>query len=423
MRTMDRFDLIVVGAGPAGLSAASVVSRLGGRVLVLDESPRAGGRLPGQAHPELTFSRRPKWTSGAVKAQELLENATAAGVRILCGVSVWGLSPGWIVGTTPAVPCRNGRKVSSGFQAKAVLIATGASQNPLVFKDWTLPGVITAGAAQTLINVHRVRPGSHAAVVGIDPLSISVAWLMAACGVDVKGIILPPDGYMPVSSSPRAVIKDLARAAGCLPSTGFKLAGRLLAQLSPFAANVFPCRGIRINGCRLMMRRKAECVGGDRRVEEIRVVALNASGEPVAGSEAIWQVDVVITSAGLHPLTELAQAAGCPLIYSAPLGGWVPLHSARMETPLPGLFIAGSITGVEGARVAEAQGRLAGFRIAQHLKLAEGHTISRELESAAGGVRQARASSFPFFPDVNLGRAQLAAAWDASAGSRYRSNE
>lgn len=415
---MDQFDLVVIGAGPAGLAGACVVSRLGGRVLVVDESPCAGGRLPGQTHPEFTFSRRPKWTAGAVKAQELLHNATAAGVRVLCGVSVWDLSPEWVVGTMPAVPCCNGRRVPSGFQAKAVLIATGAAQNPLVFKDWTLPGVITAGAAQNLINIHRVRPGRYAAVVGIDPLSISVAWLMAACGVNVKGIVLPPDGYNPIASSPRAVIENLARAAGCLPSRGFKLAGRLLDHLSPFAVNVFPCSGIRINGCRLMMRRRAEYVEGDRRVEKIRVVTLNASGEPVAGSESSWKVDVVITSAGLHPLTELAQVAGCPLIFAPPLGGWVPLHSPRMETPLPGLFIAGSITGVEGARVAEAQGRLAGLSIASYLKLSEDHTINRGLESAERGVRQARESSFPFFPGVNQGRAQLAAAWNARAARR-----
>ncbi len=159
---------------------------------------------------------------------------------------------------------------------------------------------------------------------------------------------------------------------------------------------------------------------GDERVKEVRVFTLNAKGRPIAGSEKSWKVDAVITSAGLHPLAELVQAAGCPLVYSAPLGGWVPLHSTRMETPIPGLFVAGSITGVEGASVAEAQGRLAGFTIAHHLKLAGAHMLNKLLESAEREVKRARASAFPFFSDVNLGRAQLAEAWRVSAESRQR---
>jgi sarcosine oxidase subunit alpha len=83
-----------------------------------------------------------------------------------------------------------------------------------------------------------------------------------------------------------------------------------------------------------------------------------------------------------------------------------------METPLPGLFVAGSITGVEGAWVAEAQGRVAGLSIAKFLKLGLDPEVNRQLEFAEFSVLQARESSFPFFPDVKLGRTQLATAWN-----------
>jgi sarcosine oxidase subunit alpha len=416
MMKMNTLDLVVVGGGPAGLSAAAVVAGLGGRVLVLDESASAGGRLPGQAHPEFRLSGRPAWSSGAARARELLQKATAAGAEIRCGVSVWGISPGWFVSVAAADPSRSGTKLPAGFHAKAVLIASGASQNPMVFEGWTLPGVITAGAAQSLVTRHGVLPGRHAVVIGIDPLSLSTGWLLSACGADVKGILLPPEGYSIAPSSPSAVLAGLAHTVGHLPCVGLKLAGRLFAFLSPLAARGFPSGGVRVNGCRLMARRQAVCVRGDRRVREARVVTLDAAGRPIAGSAAGWEVDVVVTSAGLHPLTELAQAAGCPMRYFPSLGGWVPLHGARMETPLQGLFVAGSITGVEGAGVAEAQGHLAGLSVAQHLRLEEPRVLNGEIESAGLRVEEARASCLPFFPDVDRGRERLAAAWRSSGG-------
>ena len=69
----------------------------------------------------------------------------------------------------------------TGFETRAVLVATGAGQNPLILPGWTLPGVITAGAAQTMINVHRVLPGHQAVIIGIDPLGLAVAQLLGSC--------------------------------------------------------------------------------------------------------------------------------------------------------------------------------------------------------------------------------------------------
>jgi sarcosine oxidase, subunit alpha len=100
----------------------------------------------------------------------------------------------------------------------------------------------------------------------------------------------------------------------------------------------------------------------------------------------------------LSPLVELAQQAGCPLHYVPEMGGWVPVHSDRFETPQPGLFIAGSISGVEGAGVAEIQGRIAGLAAAAYLKLAARQVLERDIHKQQEDIINARRSAIPFIP-------------------------
>ena len=259
--------------------------------------------------------------------------------------------------------CRQSRRVE-GY-TRAVIIATGATQNPLVMKGWTLPGVITAGAAQTLINVHHVLPGHNAAVVGLDPLSLTVAQLMSAAGAHVHGLVLPPvNGMQPVPSLPAEAIRNLARFSDFAPSRPMALLGKIAGKLSPLAARFYPGSGVAVNGIRMFLRKAAQAVEGEKRVEQIVITGITTNGGAIDRRQEIWPVDVVVTSAGLSPLVDLVQVAGCPLVHVADLGGWVPLHNQRLETPLEGLFVSGSITGVEGAEVAEATGRLAGINAA-----------------------------------------------------------
>jgi sarcosine oxidase subunit alpha len=408
---MHAYDLIVVGAGPAGMTAAAVVSGFGGRVLVLDESTRPGGRLPGQAHPGLAGSLRPKWSSGAKRAGELFRVASSAGARFLQGVSVWGLFPGWFFGTTPADPSLSGNDGCGWFKARAALIATGAAQNALALPGWTLPGVITAGAAQNLITVHRVRPGRSAVVIGVDPLAITTALVMSACGVEVRGVLLPPDILAGRVFSAESVIRSLAQGAGRMPQAGLKPLARLLASGAPLLARLFPAQGISVYDCRWMINRRALTISAEGSRKVVRFVGVDRGGRSLTGSEGALEADTVVTSAGLYPLVELCSVAGCALTRIDRLGGWVPLHNARMETTVAGLFVAGSGTGIEGAAVAEAQGRVAGLSIARFLSLAPGSGIDDALKRAEDDVLRNRARCFPFLAEIAEGRAQMETAW------------
>jgi len=407
---IEQADLVIIGAGPAGLAAAAEVARRKANVIVLDESPIPGGRLPGQIHPEpgVTGQGKRKWSNGPAKAVQLADEAKKAGAKILCGASVWGIFPGWYVGIAPTTQFTKKQAVSVGFDTRAVLIATGAGQNPMILPGWTLPGVITAGAAQTMINVHRVLPGQKALVIGLDPLSLSVALLMVKVGVQVEGIFLPPNNGLQFGPSfPLTAIKTLSQFSNYASNPWLALLGQVSGKMSRLSAQLFPISGLTVDGMRLFMRRAALAVEGQDRAEKVTIAKLRANGTIKAGREEKWPVDIVVTSAGLSPLVELLQVGGCPLVHVPDLGGWVPVHNPRLETPVEGLFVAGSVTGVEGAPVAEAQGRLAGLAAAGYLGLVKQTNVKQEISEYQAAVDGARKNAISFFPDIKKSRDDL----------------
>jgi sarcosine oxidase subunit alpha len=284
---------------------------------------------------------------------------------------------------------------------------------------WTLPGVITAGAAQNLINVHRILPGRQAVVVGIDPLSLAVAQLLVTVGAGVQGVMLPPvNGLQLGSTTPKIAIKTLGRLSHLAPTFRLALGSNLSAKASPIAARLFPKSGIKVDGFPVMLRRAVMAVEGEELAQQAVVASLKADGTVEPGSEERWPVDIVITSAGLSPLAELLQVANCQLVYVPDLGGWVPVHNATLETPLDGLFVAGSVTGVEGAAVAEAQGRLAGLIAAGYLGLVKNVTLEKEIASYQAGISIARKNAIPFFAGIKKGREFMSRYWKLTVGEK-----
>jgi sarcosine oxidase subunit alpha len=278
--------------------------------------------------------------------------------------------------------------------------------------------VITAGAAQTMINVHRVLPGRNAALIGIDPLCLAAAQLLRAVGVEVRGVFLAPaNGLQPGPASPGAAIRALSEFSAYAPGIFMSLAAKAGKYMSTLAAACFPKRGVRIEGIPLMLRHSALSISGSERAETVKIAALKSNGQILPGSIKRVEADIVITSSGLSPLVELAQVAGCPLHYSPQMGGWVPVHGDRFQTPQPGLFIAGSISGVEGAGVAEIQGRIGGLAAADFLKLAAKADLEERIYQYQKDIRIARQSAIPFYPQIEAGRAQLNRIWHDRAKS------
>ncbi|WP_141503333.1 NAD(P)/FAD-dependent oxidoreductase [Paenibacillus luteus] len=393
------YDLIVVGAGPAGLAAAGSAAQAGLKVLLLDEFMKLGGRLLGQLHQEPGGA----WWNGIREAELLVLGAQEAGADIATGVSVTGLertdNNGWTLWTTQGC-----------YRTPFVLLATGAAESANPLPGWTLPGVMSIGAAQVMTNVQRVRVGNRGVVIGMSVLAMAIMSELRLAGIELAAIVLPPGNALSgKDSNPEAVLDSLLRFANLAPNAMLKYGAKFLqnSMLRNLALNLYPKQGIRMLDVPLQLRRCAiEIVGRDA-VEGVLVADITPRGEPIAGSERVVEADFVCIAGGLYPLVELAAVAGCPFRYVPELGGHVPVHGENMQTLLPGLYVAGNITGVESAKVAIAQGRVAGLSIA-FSAAAEKAPGEAEIKDAMEQVKLTRHEALiQFHPDIARSRAKL----------------
>lgn len=346
-------NLLVVGAGPAGLSAAIAAAEQGLKVKVIDEFPKIGGRLLGQLHQEPNG----EWWNGIEMGEKLHQKALALGVDIACEVSVADISRndiGWIVYTSKGM-----------MRAKNLLLATGASETPIPLPGWTLPGAISIGAAQVMGNVHRVKPGNSCVIIGANVLSLAIANELMLCGVKVKEIIIPETGPIAKDAGvPEKVLASLMKLTHLAPSTFLRQAGKLGKFVNPkVAIQFFPKNGVKLFGIPIRIKKAAIEIVGKEQATGVRTVTVTPDGKRIPGTEQVTEADFVCIAGGLAPMSELASIAGCSFKYAEELGGHVPVHSERMETNVPGLYVAGNITGVESAKVAMAQGKVAGLTI------------------------------------------------------------
>lgn len=395
-------DVAIIGAGPAGLAAAIACRQWGLNVVVIDEFMKPGGRLLGQLHQEPDG----RWWNGLEEAQSLLQQATELGIEIRCGLSVHHLEK---------------RETSfciyineTELLAENLLIATGAAESPAPIPGWTLPGVMSIGAAQVMTNVHRVRVGKKGIIVGVNVLSAAIARELQLAGIDLLGMALPVlNPTTKNEGNPRKVMRALARVAHLAPSAFIRLGSKLakFAWARDIALRFYPKNGIKMWGIPIHIRKAILHINGDKHVESVTMCDITPEGELIQGTEQTLAVDFVCIAGGLYPLVELAAVAGCPFLYVEELGGHIPLHNEQMETPLEGLFVAGNITGIESAKVARAQGTLAGLSIAKRNRKDISDLNDKMLEAMEQVKTTRRAATIQFHPRIEEGRQKIAQAF------------
>lgn len=318
---MKRYEVIIVGAGPAGLSAAIEAAKKGLKVVVFDENDKPGGQLFKQIHKFFGSKEHHAKIRGYKIGEELLKEAGELGVEVVLNATVVGLYP------DKEVNVRINDEIHH-FKGDTVIIATGASENMVTFPGWTLPGVIGAGAAQTMMNIHGIRPGKKILMLGSGNVGLVVSFQLLQAGCEVVAI---------VDAAPR--IGGYGVHASKVSRTGV-----------PF-----------------YLSHTIKQVHGEDCVTGVTITEVDDHFAPIQDTEKFFEVDTVCMAVGLSPMSQLLKMAGCVMEDNPKRGGQVPIVDEYGETSVSGIFAAGDVSGIEEASSAMIEGKMAGVCVAEYL--------------------------------------------------------
>ena len=342
---MKRYDLIIVGAGPAGLSAAIEAAKKGLKVIVFDENEKPGGQLFKQIHKFFGSKEHRAKIRGFVIGKQLLEEADAAGVKVELNATVIGLYQ------DKEVVVKKGDEIRH-FKGDSVIIATGAAENMVTFPGWTLPGVIGAGAAQTMLNLHGLLPGKKILMLGSGNVGLVVSFQLMQCGCDVVAL---------VDAAPR------------------------VGGYGVHASKISRC------GVPFYLSHTIVKAEGTDHVSGVTIAQVDDKFKFIPGTEKHFDVDTICMAVGLSPMSQLLKMAGCKMEDNPKRGGQVPICDEYGRTSLPGVLVAGDVSGIEEASSAMIEGRMAGLVAAEYLGFMEKDELDaslKELDDALMGLRQ-----------------------------------
>ncbi|NLJ58839.1 MAG: FAD-dependent oxidoreductase [Tissierellia bacterium] len=321
---MKQAELVIIGGGPAGLCAAVSAARSGAKVLIIERNKDLGGQLLKQTH--MFFGSEKQYASlrgidiPAILISELEKYKER--VEIIKEATVVGVFEDGVI--TVLEKEENYFKIAP----KALVLATGAYEKYLSFPNNDLPGIYGAGAVQTLMNVHGVKPGNKVLMVGAGNIGLIVSYQLMQAGVKVEAIL---------DAAPKI--------------------GGYLVHASK----------VRRMGVPILTSHTVKEAIGKEELEKAVISQVDEKFSPIEGSEKTLDVDVMCISVGLTPLNELLAMRGCKMKYIPQLGGLVPLRNENYETSVENLFVAGDATGVEEASAAMVEGFLAGLCAAEKI--------------------------------------------------------
>ena len=331
----EHYDIVIVGAGLAGMAAAQVFKQLGLNFLVVDENLHPGGQLI-RKQPYGEKSALDGYQDGVKKighkmaAEFVLDDHFVQAARIL----------GIFESRNLCLEDSLGR--ARMITADYILLATGARERFLPFKGWTLPGVMALGAAQVMMKGSGVLPGHKTVVAGGGPLLYVTAGQVVRCG-----------GQVPLL---------LDRASRLEQAAIFKIFPPQFSKLPEGGQNMLT---LKRHGSRMLTRHAVVEARGDGQLEEVVYAPIDAKGRLIPGRETTITADSLAISQGFVANTELAASAGCDLEFKAELGGWIVAVNERLKTSYARIYAAGELTGIGGGEQSLREGELAALAIAE----------------------------------------------------------
>lgn len=326
----DTYDLVVIGAGPAGLAAATEASRRGVKVIVIDENPAPGGQIyrsVTRGDPGAMPFLGPDYWSGRPLADAFL----ASTGDYAPGATVWSLEPANPAADGARGLARIGLSQAGAariINATAVILATGAMERPMPVPGWTLPGVMTAGAAQIALKSAAIVPNGRVVLAGCGPLIYLLAAQLIEAGAEIAALL------------------DTTDRRRYLPA---------LPYLPDFLRSPYITKGLSLL---LKVRRAVKVVSG---VDELRIEGDGRAQAVVfrtGGKEQTIAADCVLLHQGVVPNVNLASAAGCAIAWNERQRAFEPVVDLHGRSSQPGLYIAGDGAGIGGAKHAEVTGRI-----------------------------------------------------------------
>lgn len=349
----DHYDVAIVGAGPAGLAAAAVTAGCGLSTLLLDENPGPGGQI----HRAIT--------STPLGGETILDRDYWDGLNLVLDLRdsrahyvsravVWSIDREREIGVSVT-------GAAQMVRARRVILATGAMERPFPIPGWTLPGVMTVGAAQTVLKASGLVPEGRIVLAGCGPLLWLCAYQLLKAGCPIQAILDTTDA---------AARRDAMRHA------------------PEFARSHYLAKGIKLMA---YVRRKVRVIGrvtalsahGDGRLDSISYIAKSGTPERMPA-------DYLLLHQGVIPNVNLAMSVGVPHTWDDVQLCWTPPVDSFGTTPVDGIAIAGDGAGIAGGWAAADRGRLAGIAAVRaidphHTGQPDELAIRRDLEHALRG--------------------------------------
>ncbi|MFL1416360.1 FAD-dependent oxidoreductase [Pseudomonas fildesensis] len=350
--------VVIVGAGPAGISAARTLLDHGVKPCLVDESLRGGGQI--YRRQPLGFQRTAKQIYGfeASKAEAVHRtmDELAPLIDYRPETLVWNAEDGRLD------MLNNGRAES--IEYAQIIVATGATDRILPVPGWTLPGVYSLGAAQIALKYQGCAIGERVAFCGSGPLLYLVAYQYAKAGAKVVAVL----DSSPFSAQCRA-----------LPA--------LFGQPATLAKGLYYRAWLTAHGIPVHQGATLTQIEGEQRVNGIR------------WGEKTLACDAVAFAHALRSETQLADLLGCEFAWDALNRAWLPQRDSAGRSSVDGVYLAGDGAGIMGADAAKMAGERAALAVLEDSGIAIDHRRPPMLEQQLAGIQRFRhglETAFPF---------------------------